>query len=55
MAPLIPQIKSAEVGSKTLAYLIQPGSDFQGDQIHRDTGSLSCRPGGVYGRLILQW
>ena len=55
MAPLIPWIKSAEVGSKTLAYLIQTGSDFQGDQIQCDTGQLLCRPGGVYGRLILQW
>ena len=30
MAPLIPRIESAGVGSKPLAYLIQPGSDFGG-------------------------
>ena len=30
MAPLIPQIESAKVGSKSLTYLIWPGSNFQG-------------------------
>ena len=38
MAPLIPRIESAEVGSKPLAYLIRPGSDFRGDRIRCDTG-----------------
>ena len=38
MAPLIPRIESAKVGSKSLAYLIRPGSDFWGDQIRCDTG-----------------
>ena len=36
--PLIPRIESAEVGSKPLAYLIRPGSDFRGDRIRCDTG-----------------
>ena len=38
MAPLIPRIESAKVGSKSLAYLIRPGSDFRGDRIRCDTG-----------------
>ena len=33
MEPLIPRIESVEVGSKSLAYLIPPGSDFRGDRI----------------------
>ena len=40
MAPLIPRIESAEVGSKPLAYLIRPGSDYQGDRIRCDTGTV---------------
>ena len=40
MTPLIPRIESAKVGSKSLAYLIRPGSDFRGDRIRCDTGSL---------------
>ena len=36
--PLIPRIESAVVGSKPLAYLIRPGSDFRGDRIRCDTG-----------------
>ena len=39
-APLIPRIESAEVGSKPLAYLIRPGSDFRGDRIRCDTGPV---------------
>ena len=39
MAPLIPRIESAEVGSKSLAYLIRPGSDLRGDWICFDTDS----------------
>ena len=38
--PLIPRIESAEVGSKPLAYLIRPGSDFRGDRIRCDTGVI---------------
>ena len=34
MAPLIPWIESAKVGSKSLAYVIWPGSDIWGDRIH---------------------
>ena len=34
MAPLIPWIESAKVGSKSLAYVIWLGSDFWGDRIH---------------------
>ena len=37
--PLIPRIESAKVGSKSLPYLIRPGSDFWGDRIRCDTGS----------------
>ena len=40
---MIPRIISAEVGSKSLAYLIRPGSDFWGDQIRYDTGHIRTR------------
>ena len=33
MAVLIPRIESAKVRSKSLAYLIWPGSDFCGDRV----------------------
>ena len=33
------RIESAKVGSKLLAYLIRPGSDFWGDLIHCDTST----------------
>ena len=38
MTSLIPRIKSAKVGSKSLAYLIRPGLEFRGDWIRCDTG-----------------
>jgi len=41
MEPLIPWIESAKVGSKLLAYLIRPGSDFRGDRIRCDSGPLA--------------
>ena len=49
MAPLIPRIGSAKVGSKPLVYPIRPGSDFWGDRIRCDTGlwtMAQARPGG---------
>ena len=46
--PLIPRIESAEVGSKPLAYLIRPGSDFRGDRIRCDTGEKPGRPGSIH-------
>ena len=42
-APLIPRIESAKVGSKSLANLIRPGSDFRGDRIRCDTGLQLAR------------
>ena len=52
MAPLIPRIESAEVGSKPLAYLIRPGSDFRGDRIHCDTGWETTKPEASPGRIF---
>ena len=49
MAPLIPRIESAEVGSKLLTYLIRPGSDFRVDPdeaSHRFFGEGSRGTGG---------
>ena len=51
MAPLIPRIESAEVGSKPLAYLTRSGSDFRGDRIRCDTGSRQLFSRMLYTRL----
>ena len=44
MASFIVRIKSARVGSKSLGYPIQPGSDFRGNQIRYYTNKKSWLP-----------